>query len=321
MAVCDIDTMDFRHARRDIKATIGESLSITFSMFEADGTTPLDLSGYEFTAGLVDVGGAEVDPSPWIVSRDVANSRVTISIPGSVTDDEPFGPGRWTWWLAGQNYADLDPTYWVGGELSLYRVGSYFEQSSGEPIAVKLDGEMAVLVNFSQGPNGQWYWTGSQLEYDNLPSYDPDVLYVVTDGVTGASDATPDATGRLRYGGMEVGDTGVHELPLLNGWTLDYVRVQRVGDRVTMTVRGNTASDDAATSDVLVTLPAGYVPYEALIQYQQRGDVLMSVRGASGDVEIQRQMAANAYYQVSWMTREPWPATLPAVEIEPPLGG
>jgi len=183
-------------------------------------------------------------------------------------------------------------------------------------------GSAAILpVPGPQGPEGAEGPQGPQ-----GPQGDPGAPVTVQDP----------ATGRLQIAGVEMGSTQWRDIgaSLLNGWAMvgGKLLLRRDGDRVTLLV-SYRLTGAAATSDVLLTLPAGFqvdiqagsyfnlgalmmdtnngIPGKTSTSMVPVGCSLNAPMGATRDQLIvpSRNIALTGILR--WPTSAAWPATLP----------
>ena len=159
--------IDGRHERVDFALTLGEPWATQVCATDQNTGSPFDLTGAVVEAGLFDAAGVEVFGLSPVV--DLATGCVTLSVSGADTEDEPLGLGSWSWYLRVRLPGDAEPSYWVGGSWSIYRVDSYAVSGGAcgpGVVDVCVGSEVLLAVNACAGTQGP---AGGQAHVGPLP--------------------------------------------------------------------------------------------------------------------------------------------------------
>jgi hypothetical protein len=115
------------------------------------------------------------------------------------------------------------------------------------------------------------------------------------------------------------GDTGKRQASsLLNGWTASYVRLGRVGNLVALRVEG--LSPTGSSSGTFFNVPSGFRPFDfyAMGVTMGSGSIavprMVAVQG-DGSVFADRTGGDALYGELVYMTRDPWPTSLPGTAV------
>ena len=176
---CDAPpVVDGRHQRIDYQLTIGEPWATEICVTDTDGM-PLDLTGAVVEAGLLIPGEADFDLLPTV---NLSAGCISLSISGEATEEEPLGLGTWTWYLRVKLPNDSEPSYWVGGNLSIYRIASYADPDGGcadGDVTVCVGSTINVSIDVCTGSQGP---AGGQAHVGPLPPVNlaPGMIWVMT---------------------------------------------------------------------------------------------------------------------------------------------
>jgi lysophospholipase L1-like esterase len=162
-------TIDLRPAEYNIHEIAGADLSLVITCFEADGTTPLDVSGYTFAADVLRAG--EVVDSFADAVTGVDDNVLTLTL--TDTETAAIGTGRGLEWAL-KVTASGSVDWWYAGEFRLYNPGTPRDRVTSTEATAVIGGSITasltvgvpavdVAANVSVADAGGFY-TGTDVE-------------------------------------------------------------------------------------------------------------------------------------------------------------